>query len=62
MLPLHHDDLLRLAEQRQVEMRERWPRALELRRTLAYWLLRLAIRVDPQPRRTGRVLGAVVRR
>jgi hypothetical protein len=62
MRPLHHDDLLRLAAQHQVEMRRQWPRTLELRRHLAYWLLRLAIRVDPQPRRTGRVLGAALRR
>jgi hypothetical protein len=60
--PLHHDDALRLAEEHRLQTAERWPRALELRRHAAYCLLRLAIRLDPPPRRTGRVLGAAVRR
>jgi hypothetical protein len=62
MHPRHPADALRLAEERRRELGERWPRELDVRRAIAYWLVRLAIRLDP-PRRRGRpVVGTAVRR
>jgi hypothetical protein len=58
----HPVDALRLADDRRRELGERWPRDLEVRRAIAYWLLRLAIRLDPPRRRPGRTLGTAVRR
>ena len=62
MSPLHPIDRLRLAEQRRRELGESWPGPVTVRRTVADWLMRVATRLDPPPRRTGPVVGRAARR
>ena len=62
MGPIHPTDRLRIAEQRRQELGESWPRPLTVRRTVAGWLMRVAIRLDPPARRTGPAVRRAVRR
>jgi hypothetical protein len=62
MSPLPPIDRLRLAEQRQRELGESWPRSLTVRQAVADWLMRVATRLDPPSRRTAPVVGRAARR
>ena len=62
MLPLHHDETLRMAGQHADRLRRTWPRPLAVRPAVAYLLLRAALWVDPPRPRPRRVAGQAARR
>ena len=62
MLPLHHREALRIADEHAGRLRGTWPGPTAVRPTVAYLLLRAALWVDPPRPRPRPMAGQAARR